>query len=261
MKERGLKIAHVYQIIYVDCTKFGQISNDMLDQIVNTALACAGESELEPRTVYFFLLPTLASNELRGTRGLEGERMRLFTKLSSKSLQPTGVQIICSKTMLGNASRRKSGFAAFVAVHENTCPAEGAKATTAKKVEKREGGDEDSQINTFLFSQVMVNNCNDYENLPILLPEEMFVDPKKDLQNSMPEASSVATSTPTLIPGAVDKIMVCPSTDWMSTCRIQVATRCHAILMLVQYIRSCPQLQIPTIVKTLNLKFKKKRKH
>ena len=220
MKEQGLKLSHVYQIIYVDCTKFGQITNDMLDQIVNTALSCAGESELEPRTSYFFLLPTLASKELRGTRGLEGERSRLFAKLTTKSLVPTGVQIICSKTMLENASRRKSGFAAFVAVPENTCPAEGAKATTAKKVEKREGGDDDSQISAFLFSKLMVNNCNDSDNLPCLLPEDSFSDPRKDLQNSMPEATGVTISTPTLIHSALEKIMFCPPKDGVSHCHV-----------------------------------------
>ena len=116
---------------------------------------------------------------------MEGERQRLFQKLTSKSLEIISVHIVCSKAMLGNVSRRKACFEAFVAVPEGTTPPEGAKATTAKKAEKAEG---ESKVNVFLFSKLVVNGVNDSDSLPMLLPEDSFVVPMKDIPNSIPEA-------------------------------------------------------------------------
>ena len=91
------------------------------------------------------------------------------------------------------------------------------------------------------FSQLMVNNCNDSDNLPCLLPEDSFSDPRKDLQNSMPEATGVTISTPTLIHSALEKIMFCPPKDGVSHCHVQVAACCEARCTLARYIRAFGQ--------------------
>ena len=58
-----MKLENLHQVIYVDLTKFGQMTNDQLNVVVNCSLACQGESSLEPRTAFLFLLPLQASND------------------------------------------------------------------------------------------------------------------------------------------------------------------------------------------------------
>lgn len=93
MKERGLKLSQLHQIICVDCTKFGQIANDILDQIVRLVLGRLN-CKFGPS---FFVLSSIASNNLRVARGLESERQRWCTKLTNKSLVMAEVQIVRSK--------------------------------------------------------------------------------------------------------------------------------------------------------------------
>ena len=169
MKLHELRSAQLYQIIFLDATKFGTLDQEKVDKMVNSMVAVAGESDFKPKTCMLLVLPTMASDNLRGVRGLEGERIRCYNKLTSKGLVVTAVQITGSKALLGNAARRSAVFPAFLCMSEDSCPPEGTKVLSAKREEKKEGVDAgESQINAFLSSELYHALTNDVDNLPKL---------------------------------------------------------------------------------------------
>ena len=190
MKAHEVKSAQLYQIIMLDATKFGTLDQDRVDKLVNSMLAVGGESEFKTKTCMLLVLPTMASDSLRGVRGLEGERVRFYNKLTSKGLVVTAVHITCSKALLGNAAKRSSVFPAFLCMSEDSCPPEGIKVGAAKREEKKEGvNPSESQINAFLSSELYHSLTNDVDNLPKMIPESWFVVPR-DIGVGPPETSS-----------------------------------------------------------------------
>jgi hypothetical protein len=187
MKDHNIKAKEVVQIIVVDTTKLERLDADKVDSIVLGIKAAVGESEFEAKSAALVILPTLASENLKDIRGLEGERMRLHKKLTSKGFALTSVHLATSKVDLGNRAARRTTFPAFLCLPEETTPLHGSCATTAKQEEKKKGvPDSESQVNAFLFSEFCVSSSNDLESIPKLLPESCFVVPR-DMSHGMPE--------------------------------------------------------------------------
>ena len=160
MKDFNLSASAIHQIIHVDCTKFGAMRLDFVDTVVAMAVKTMGESEFHTKSIIIVILPLLASDALHGTRGLEGERQRLYSKLEKKGLIVSAVTILGSTALLGNRSHRKTAFPCFLCVPAETHPVEGAKSATIKKEEKKVGATA-SQVNCFLDSELWIQADGD----------------------------------------------------------------------------------------------------